>query len=70
MKQRLSNPMAKWKAPPEETGITVGGAYFSVVDGHIEVPDEGNYSALLSHGYELVVEKTKAPAKAEPKKES
>ena len=53
--------MAKYKAPAGSAGINVGGQHFNVgADGCIDVPDEGNYGALLApHGFVPV--QTSAP---------
>lgn len=46
----------KFKAPEGCTGISVGGEFFTVNEkGLIEVPDDGNYAAMLApHGFEHV----------------
>jgi hypothetical protein len=61
--------MAKWKAPEDAgPGVSVGGAFFPVVDGFVETPNEGDYTfALLPFGYEPVgdaVEPVPTPAPA------
>jgi outer membrane biosynthesis protein TonB len=47
--------MAKWKAPADAgPGVSIGGQFFPVVDGHVETPD-GEYSqALEPFGYVAV----------------
>ncbi|OIR10977.1 hypothetical protein GALL_71480 [mine drainage metagenome] len=56
--------MAKYKAPAGATGINVGGQQFNVgSDGFIDVPDEGNYGALLTpHGFIPVQTSAQAPS--------
>lgn len=44
--------MAKWKAPVDAgPGVSVGGQFFPIVDGHVTTPS-GDYSdALTPFGY-------------------
>lgn len=71
----------KYQAPEGCSGVSVGGEQFNVDDnGHIEVPDDGDYHGLLApHGFtpapqakkseaELAAEaEAKAKAEAEAK---
>lgn len=61
----------KYKAPEGCTGISVGGEQFNVDEkGHIKVPDNGDYHALLApHGFVPVAaaEQAKAETAAEKK---
>ena len=48
--------MAKWKAPDNAgPSVSVGGATYNIVDGVVELPDDGNYlTALIPFGYEPI----------------
>lgn len=62
--------MSKWKAP-ENAGpnVSVGGQTFNIVDGVVELPDEGNYaSALIPFGYESIPTTEQEAAEAEAKR--
>lgn len=60
----------KYDAPEGTTGVSVGGEQFNVDDnGQIEVPDTGDYHALLApHGFtQAKAEQPKAETAAEKK---
>lgn len=62
--------MSKWKAP-ENAGpnVSVGGQTFNIVDGVVELPDEGNYaSALIPFGYKSIPTTEQEAAEAEAKR--
>lgn len=59
----------KYNAPEGCTGISVGGEQFNVDgNGQIEVPDNGDYHALLApHGFKPAPVKALEDAEAEAK---
>jgi len=64
--------MAKWKAPADAgPGVSVGGQFFPVIDGHVITPSGDYAGALEPFGYEQVDDSAEGPppvieAPAEP----
>lgn len=45
----------KFKAPADTGSCNIGGQHYEVVDGILEVPDNGDYIGLLSsHGFTFI----------------
>jgi len=59
----------KYKAPENAGGISIGGEWYQVgEDGCITLPDEGDFSGLIPHGY-VQVQETEQTARTRKKTE-